>query len=788
MKKTKVLFVVNQFFKGGAELALLNLFCCLSQEKYEIDFIVLDHVELRNSICLIPDVPEWIRVFNASENEGVFVFAKKLFFKLYQKTMHRQLFRQSALQYVKNREYDAAVSFGEWFSSAFVAAAVHAKRKYQWIHADIDKAAFLHPDVIHFQQYFDRFIFVSGKSLQGAVNLFPFLRNRSCVIHNLINKHDLLQRSSENVELPFPDDGLPVLLTVANIRSEKNHLRQVEAMKLLRQDGIHFYWLNIGSLANSALVRKIEQAVKGAHLEKFFHVIGAVENPYPFMKKADAVCALSDHESWSMVITEAKALGTPVIATKTSGALEQIIDGETGVLCDFSARSVAERIKSFLVNPELQKRIRKNLTGFSCQDDTLRQLEPLLTNGKQKILYIFDNINYLSGARNAALAQVDFLAKRAEITLFTVEPCHDKALQQAYRVIDLADNIAFRSLLFPVREAVKDSQYSKKVKLIRVIYSLAARVHIESVVQNLLLKTGFGTTFSSMAALLNEYDTICVVSEASIMRKFVASLKKPRKIQWIPTDYVAWREYSSWTRAVTKLDAAVYSGFDDIVCLSPKLRERFIKLYPQFAGKTKVIPNFIEYDSIIERMQEPSSVTVDSDKYNIITIGRMDREKRYDRLLEIANELKKRKIAFHWYFVGGGVLFQEMQNLCSKMNLSDEVTLTGNMSNPYPLMKQCSLFVLLSEYEGTPVTIDEAKVVGLPVFATDVGGIADQLEHGRYGMTVSVAAENNVEIITKLLMEALKNSNKKARLMENDCLKHNKLVQKSLLMIGNVTL
>ena len=50
-------------------------------------------------------------------------------------------------------------------------------------------------------------------------------------------------------------------------------------------------------------------------------------------------------------------------------------------------------------------------------------------------------------------------------------------------------------------------------------------------------------------------------------------------------------------------------------------------------------------------------------------------------------------------------------------------------------MKQCDAFVLLSDYEGTPVTIDEAKVLGVPVLARDVGGVREQLE-GKYGRII----------------------------------------------------
>ena len=62
------------------------------------------------------------------------------------------------------------------------------------------------------------------------------------------------------------------------------------------------------------------------------------------------------------------------------------------------------------------------------------------------------------------------------------------------------------------------------------------------------------------------------------------------------------------------------------------------------------------------------------------------------------------------------------------MNLQDEVVLTGALSNPCPLLKHCNLMVLFSEYEGTPVTIDEAGVLGVPVLANDVGGVREQIK------------------------------------------------------------
>ena len=64
------------------------------------------------------------------------------------------------------------------------------------------------------------------------------------------------------------------------------------------------------------------------------------------------------------------------------------------------------------------------------------------------------------------------------------------------------------------------------------------------------------------------------------------------------------------------------------------------------------------------------------------------------------------------------------------------VTFLGRMENPYPVMKAADCFALLSKYEGLPVTIDEAKLLHVPVIATRVGGIPEQIQSEKTGILV----------------------------------------------------
>ena len=71
--------------------------------------------------------------------------------------------------------------------------------------------------------------------------------------------------------------------------------------------------------------------------------------------------------------------------------------------------------------------------------------------------------------------------------------------------------------------------------------------------------------------------------------------------------------------------------------------------------------------------------------------------------------------------------------------MNDSVYFLGYIENPYPIMARCDVLVLLSKYEGTPVTIDEAMALGLGVIAPCVGGILEQTEY--YENTYLVDAE-----------------------------------------------
>ena len=99
---------------------------------------------------------------------------------------------------------------------------------------------------------------------------------------------------------------------------------------------------------------------KRLHLENSVDFIGAVEQTdlVPYYQKADLLMLPSEHESFGMVMVEAMACGTPVVALKGSGGPDEIIEnGINGILCD--RQDLFKSILEYLSSSSQQTKMRE---------------------------------------------------------------------------------------------------------------------------------------------------------------------------------------------------------------------------------------------------------------------------------------------------------------------------------------------------------------------------------------------------------------------------------------------
>lgn len=760
----RILFVITQLYKGGAEIALVNLLKYLDYDKYQVDLLVLNQEPVANAVSLLDSVDKHVKICNAYDEFQKITIADRVRAKLEFNREQKSAFYFPALDFVKDKEYDWAFSWGEWFLPSFVAYHVKSRKKAMWIHSDISTAISFNGEAyFYFYDCFDYCIFVSQNSMKSALACYPFLKDKAYLIYNICDIQTIRTKAQNNLLDFQKEENEFTILTCANVREEKNHFRQIDVMYEMNKRGYEFRWINIGSTTDTERVERLKNYCRDKGLEEKFLFLGAKENPYPYMKASDMVAVLSDYESWSMVITEAKILGIPVIATKTSGATEQIIDGETGILTGFDVQEIADKLESYLKNTKGLKRIRNNLKGFDNTKEILNSFDRLTqeqernTQHKTRLLYIIDDVNYMGGAHNATFAQINDLQKqeKLDITVFstTVPVCDTRTKLSNIKFAswkDFRENVIYNESLI---RCLFSNEYNQKEKKYRFnLFYLYRIKKYKNIFEEYVL--------SEFSKFISQYDMVCVMSEGSIFRKAAAASSCRKKIQWIHTDYCAWREKTAWTKEITKADGEIYRTVDTIVVLSEKIKAKMEMLYPHLKNKIVVNKNLMPVEEIKKKANKKIKNIV---PVKFITVGRIDdTSKAYFRLIKILHVLHEEGYLFDWSIVGSGEDFARVKEEVERLGLKEAVHLKGAMKNPFVEIKKADVFALLSTYEGLPNTIYEALILGIPVLATDVGGIADQVIEGNTGWLV----KNDEEEIYKKIEYILMNQDEIAALKE----------------------
>lgn len=189
-----------------------------------------------------------------------------------------------------------------------------------------------------------------------------------------------------------------------------------------------------------------------------------------------------------------------------------------------------------------------------------------------------------------------------------------------------------------------------------------------------------------------------------------------------------------------------YNSIDGVVCVSKTAQESIISELPELEDKAVVIHNVLETKSMRQKLENQKSPFLESKYIKVVTVCRMvDKAKGLFRMLEAYERLYKNGVHFEWYFVGDGADLTGMKEFVRGKDYENLIHFEGKQSNPFPYYKFADLVAVLSYYEGLCGVVNEAKVSGAAVIATEFSGIHEQIEHGVNGWIV----ENNIEAIVE---------------------------------------
>ena len=126
----------------------------------------------------------------------------------------------------------------------------------------------------------------------------------------------------------------------------------------------------------------------------------------------------------------------------------------------------------------------------------------------------------------------------------------------------------------------------------------------------------------------------------------------------------------------------------------------------------------------------------------MISVGRLAEAKDQSTLLSAIDVLEKQGRNIYLILVGNGEMQIPLEKEISQKRLKDCVYLAGGRSDVYQLLPGADAFILSSKREGFPMSILEAMASGLPVIATNVGGIPEVIKDEQNGILVSPQDQN----------------------------------------------
>ncbi len=125
---------------------------------------------------------------------------------------------------------------------------------------------------------------------------------------------------------------------------------------------------------------------------------------------------------------------------------------------------------------------------------------------------------------------------------------------------------------------------------------------------------------------------------------------------------------------------------------------------------------------------------------SIVTVSALKKQKGIFDFLSVADKLLKKSPTLNFVIFGDGPLRETIEKKIGALNLTGKVELKGwscELSNAY---QEAGIFLLTSLWEGLPVALIEAVLSGVPVVATNTGGVLDIVNNGKQGVILDCRA------------------------------------------------
>jgi len=177
---------------------------------------------------------------------------------------------------------------------------------------------------------------------------------------------------------------------------------------------------------------------------------------------------------------------------------------------------------------------------------------------------------------------------------------------------------------------------------------------------------------------------------------------------------------------------------DRVVAVGDAVRRALVENEGIAENRIERIYNGVDVSAFDHRSADRTALCkrlgLDANEWLIVQVARLDALKDHATAIRTIQRVAAQRSDARLVLVGEGPERETIEAEIAARGVGPHVSLLGLRSDVADLLHASDLFLLTSISEGIPVTLIEAMAARLPVVATDVGGVAEVVQHGMTGL------------------------------------------------------
>ena len=370
--KHSVLFIIPQLSHGGSNRSLQSIFASFPDSDWAVYSLENGGEKTPYSSVFSSRLIEQGWIYKTCNGNVVLRKTLNALHNYLNIDLWALVYSHESSRLLKATQCNTVIGFEESYATLFASFFKNVK-KIAWMHCDYDlyKVYSGGRDEHRLYQRFDKIIAVSNFAKEVFVRNFPETKDKTHVIYNLLDTSQIIT----DAQSPIDDERFVTdcftMVSIGRISEVKQFQKIPDYIRQIKQlrPTIKLRWYVIGA-GDQYLKDEIERKTAEYSLLNELVLLGAKDNPYPYIKNSNLLVCTSRTESWSYVINEAKVLHTPVVTIRCGSSEEVVEHGITGYIT--KEQDLPALLVDMIEDKDgLYSCIRQKIKGFSYDNDLI---------------------------------------------------------------------------------------------------------------------------------------------------------------------------------------------------------------------------------------------------------------------------------------------------------------------------------------------------------------------------------------------------------------------------------